>query len=31
MLISTIVLWKYYDLTPEKVKVLKEKLEQIGL
>lgn len=31
MLISTIVLWKYYDLTPEKVKVLKEKLEQLGL
>ena len=31
MLISTIVLWKYYDLTPEKVKILKEKLEQLGL
>lgn len=31
MLISTIILCKYYDLTPEKVKVLKEKLEQIGL
>ncbi|GAG85351.1 unnamed protein product, partial [marine sediment metagenome] len=31
MLISTLVLWKYYDLTPEKVKIFKEKLEQLGL
>ena len=31
MLISTIVLWKYYDLTPVKVKAIKEKLSQIGL
>ncbi|MFX0060381.1 MAG: MFS transporter [Candidatus Heimdallarchaeota archaeon] len=31
MFIGVIILWKFYDLTPEKVKVNKEKLAEIGL
>ena len=31
MLIGTIILWKWYDLTPEKVRINKEKLAEIGL
>ena len=31
MFIGSIVLWRFYDLTPEKVKINKEKLAEIGL
>jgi len=31
MFIGSIVLWRFYDLTPEKVKIIKEKLAEIGL
>jgi len=31
MLIATIVLWKFFKLTPEKVKENREKLKEIGL
>jgi Na+/melibiose symporter-like transporter len=31
MFIGVIILWKFYDLTPEKVKINKEKLAEIGL
>jgi len=31
MLIATIILWKFYKLTPDKVKEIKEKLKEIGL
>lgn len=31
MFIGSFILWKYYDLTPEKVKINKEKLAELGL
>jgi len=31
MLISTIILWRFYDITPDKVKANKEKIEELGL
>ena len=31
MLIATIILWKFYKLTPEKVKLNKEKMAELGL
>ncbi|MHA1459353.1 MAG: MFS transporter, partial [Promethearchaeota archaeon] len=31
MFISTIILWKYFKLTPDKVKENKVKLEELGL
>ena len=31
MIIATILLWKFYKLTPDKVKEVKEKLAEIGL
>lgn len=31
MLMATFILWRFFDLTPEKVKVNKEKLAEIGL
>jgi hypothetical protein len=31
MLIATIILWKFFNLTPDKVKENKEKLAEMGL
>jgi len=31
MLISTIIMWKFYKLTPEKVKINREKIKELGL
>lgn len=31
MFIGSFILWKFYDLTPEKVKINKEKLAELGL
>jgi Na+/melibiose symporter-like transporter len=31
MFIGSLILWKFYDLTPEKVKINKEKLAEMGL
>jgi GPH family glycoside/pentoside/hexuronide:cation symporter len=31
MLIATILLWRFFDITPDKVKANKEKIEELGL
>ncbi len=31
MCVSVLIFWKFYNLTPEKLKVIKDKLNEIGL